>query len=698
MNLPFGLAIRADFHGEFMLFFTILVVLVAVVFITNRRHLGSKDQLGKRNLWIIYLLRISALCILLLLVFDPQISIERTQIHSKKIAVILDDSRSMNQAWEGSSDQIWTSIENLVSRLENFHDIELWSMDGDKLNDIPREFTKTTSNFGWSPVRNASGKKDNIFSAAFLVSDGHLNSGRSPLDLSWSEKLPIYPVYPLNPQTNYELKIIKTAYAYDDLAGNLIDVEVHYLQEGLGGRSALITIQDESGQVLSTAPIRLAQDFGTHTIPTKFMSKEATQLHIALELDDGSLKSTNFMMIEEEKLGLNVLLVSDRLNDLHKFITLNLPDSLYRVSSVVGTKSELTQSISGLSGGNLDLIIINQPGVHFLEGPVNDLIKEAIEAFCPMLIFNNGLESAGPGWQELLGLKENKVINPGVSSTPYWSDTALDHPFYLGLFGRGFTAAELVKFPPIMQEGYFYSSDGAEILEWGLGQNKDPALIIKDTPPQVVFNGSGYWKWFFNLQARSAFGTMWDYLLLYMEDISNFKPVALDVPVEVEATGTQILASISVQDLDQKNISTAELRVWQENVSGDKTVLDLIQEESGDYSAKLNTIYPGETIIIAEAYRFGELWGRDTSRIQLVAFNGEDQSKGVDDVFLSRLARRSGGAIIQVNQDKMPNVPTQTYEQTTSFQVKGVYTKGLFLILLTLLILEWILRRRNGLL
>ncbi|NQV16174.1 hypothetical protein HQ531_12000, partial [bacterium] len=138
--------------------------------------------------------------------------------------------------------------------------------------------------------------------------------------------------------------------------------------------------------------------------------------------------------------------------------------------------------------------------------------------------------------------------------------------------------------------------------------------------------------------------------------------------------------------------------VWQEDETGNQDVLNLIRNEAGFYNASLSTKFPGETQIIAEAYRFGELWGRDTSTIHLVAFNGEDRSEGVDEVFLSRLAARSKGEIIKAGINEMPVIPAQNYEQKTAFHLRGVYTIELFVILLTLLVLEWILRRRLGLL
>ena len=81
-----------------------------------------------------------------------------------------------------------------------------------------------------------------------------------------------------------------------------------------------------------------------------------------------------------------------------------------------------------------------------------------------------------------------------------------------------------------------------------------------------------------------------------------------------------------------------------------------------------------------------------------MSFNGEDQSLGVDEVFLSRLASRSGGRVIQIGEDELPNIPTEMVVRESSYQYRGVRSPFLFAVLVVLLTFEWIWRRRNGLL
>jgi len=81
-----------------------------------------------------------------------------------------------------------------------------------------------------------------------------------------------------------------------------------------------------------------------------------------------------------------------------------------------------------------------------------------------------------------------------------------------------------------------------------------------------------------------------------------------------------------------------------------------------------------------------------------MSFHGEDQSRGVDEVFLSRLASRSGGQVIQFQEDDLPIIPLETITREDSYHFRGVRSPLLFAILLILLSFEWIWRRRSGLL
>lgn len=654
--------------------------------------------MGKWQMRLILALRSAAAVLLLILIFDPQISLNRVRSIPKRVAVVIDQSRSMASAWQGNSGELQTTISNMIHDLEEDHKIEIWGMNGDALELESLEFSKDLSVFSWSPSQRKSPGEEAVYSAAFVISDGHINGGRSPLDTPWSMSLPIYPVLPLEPRSNAVLKIIDLTYTLEEQAVDEVQVKVKTLQEGLVGKTATLVVWSETDQVLGEQTIRLNQKFTDISLPIRVFGDGTHTFKVSLTSENGRLKSEEQLDIQLDKTLKNVLLVSNGVDELHKFLLLNLPDSLYRIYPVLGTNSKQDDAYLNLSENDLDLIILNQPGIHVSSEPIIDLVRAGMEASCPVILFHDGIELLESDWSELMGIQQQKNNIPPGEYTAYWSHTAKDHPMYLGLLGREFSPDEMIKYPPIQHGEIELLYPGAILLVLGGGQKQVPALILNDSPPVAIFRGGNFWEWFFHPQARESFHNIWEYLLIYLEDIASFKPVTLKLPVQTAATGTYVTADILVKDMDNRAIPLAELRVWQEDEEGHQEELDISRIETGKYVCSLITKFPGEKLIVAEAYRFGELWGRDTSRIQLVAFNGEDQSVGVDGALLARLARRSGGEIVYAEQGELPIIPLKYFEERSSTQYRGVRSSGLFVILLTLLILEWILRRRSGLL
>ncbi len=697
MILPFGYTLEAEFHGSLLAFIGLAVLLGVFVVLANRQRPGVRG-LNRNQLGIILFLRISAMMLLLLLVFDPTVSLKRERYLPKRIAVIVDRSESMNQAWLGNSSALKTAISGLVDDLEQTTEIELWSMDGRPLDPGSLDFIEDMSVFSWSPVLGAQDPDQDIYQAAIIISDGQLNGGRSPLDLTWTKALPLYPIFPLGTRANALLKLFDPGYTLDETQPDIIQIQAKIQHEGLIGKQASITIRDEFKVVIGDQQFRLNNVFTDLSIPIRLSGSGVHQLSVVLGLADGDLQTEKSLRVDQGSSQKRVLLVSERVNALHKFLLLNLPDSSFQVHSLIGT--ELAQAAErGISNipEDYDLIILNRPGDQAYSEQLSHLIKAEIKYDCPVIIFQDNSDLLDEQWLDMAGLQRQAPIASYVR-TPYWSESAQSHPFYLGLLGLGYNPADMLNYSPLSLGGLRLDRSGVELLITGRGEQVSSAFSLRDEPPLAVFTGTGYWKWFFHPQSKPSFQLMWEYLLLYLEDIAQFQPVTLDLPVSSAATGSFIKIAVSVSSMDNRLIKNAEVRVWQQAVAGNREELDLSLDNSGKYSANLLAKQPGETVIVAEAYRFGELWGRDTSTIELVAFSGEDQSKGVDEVFLERLAKRSGGKVIHLDQDELPNFPVNYYLVKSANHLRGVRSPAIFVILLTLLLLEWILRRRNGLL
>ncbi|MCF7823963.1 MAG: hypothetical protein K9N35_07285 [Candidatus Marinimicrobia bacterium] len=697
MNLPFGYSLRADFHGGFGLFLGILLGSILFIYFMNRRRVLKRGHLNKASYSMILLLRMVAVFIMLILIFSPELSVERIRLLPKKVAVVIDQSQSMLRAWEGGASQLQSSISRLIKDLQSTERVDVWSMNGNVYEQEKSDFLLDHSSFTWSPGLVSRHQDTEVYKALILVSDGQLNRGRSPLDQNWSKTIPIYPYMPLKPISSSLLSIMDLSYTKAETADPATQIHVKLRQNGLIGQTARLNMLDDSGNLLGQREYRLRQSFPEITIPIQLTLGESHEIRVVLSLIDGRFRSDDRINIDYSNDKKQVLLLSESINELHKFLRFNLPDSLFNVRSISGTSinGELSRE-AGEILQDFDLIILNAPGHLLLTEETRNIFQKEIERSTPIILFYPGQNELAAEWQEILDVNQigtNSIGQHGV----YWGEGNRDHPLVLELEGQGFSAEKLIEFPPISFHEFSLDHPGSKLLVAGPRSEQNNALTISDSPPRAIFNGQNYWEWFFYPQSKNSFSIFWEYLYGYLQDISSFKPLTLELSKNQGATGDFITADIAIADFRKLMIVPSELRVWQEDSAGHKTVLQFVRNKSGTFTATIDTKYAGSQRIIAEAFRYGELWGRDTSRINLIAYNEEFQSEGVDQVFLERLAEHSNGKVITAEKD-LPRFAVEEYEERTTHRFAGIRSPRLFFILLSCILMEWYIRRRSGLL
>ena len=698
MKFPFGFSFEADFSGDGLLFVVLLILGSVFVFLMNKPSPYRSSRQDYLLSWIIPTIRIFALLMLLLLLFSPQLSLNREYSIPKRPAVIIDQSRSMGNAWQGSQEELLSSISQTIGALKENAEVDIWTMKGQEITSDNLSFTDESSAFGWIPPSPSGSETESIYSTVFLFSDGHLNGGRSPLDMTWSKTIEVNAVYPLRPNLNTSLKLIDVTYLSDESRDGDILILGKVQQEGLIGRRAILQVLTENDQLLTEEIIQLNQGFQDIKLSLSKTKVDVRLVKVKVFLEGGEYLEERFLEIVQNESKKNVLIVSERVNRLHKFLIQSFSDSTFHIHIVQGTHldKDLAQSVT--LPENLDLIVLNNPGDHVLETLIRTSMSSETFLTTPSVLFYDGEAKLHSQWIEWLGIDGVELSGASGPQTSYWSETSKDHAFFLGLLGQGFRQGDLMDYAPIDSPPNSIKTNGDPLIMIGRGASSVSVLGISDQPSQAIFSGSGFWKWFFHPQSQNSFELLWDYLLTYLEEIDSFHPVQIDIPVQIAVTGEYVRTNVTIKDFENRIIGAAELRVWQEDEMGNKTSLNLSRGEHGIYQTEIDTKFPGDVVVIAEAYRFGELWGRDTSRIQVMNFNGEDQSRGVDEIFLSRLAARSGGRVIQIGEDELPNIPVEMIERASSYQYGGVRSSVLFAILIGVLTLEWIWRRRGGLL
>ena len=698
MSLPFGFYLEADFNGDTYLFLFLLLIGAVFIFLMNKPGRNNQTRLEAWLNWFFPMARTLTFFIILLLIFSPEVSLHRSYEVQKHLAFIIDQSRSMANAWEDDEDSVKELVVQAIEGLKDNHTVDIWSMDGQKLTSTEISYIDELSIFSWSPDLVNERDGGNLYSTVFLVSDGHLNGGRSPLDMAWSKSIDVNVLYPGDPKTNTSLKIVDLNYLLEGEGNTEYRIRAKLQQEGLHGRRASLQVFTENDQLLNEMMVTLNQSFQDLSLPIKVKPGDDLKVKVKLFLEGGNYLSERFMDLGSIKEKADVLIISERINALHKFLIQSFPDSSHNIHVINGT-TDRDISLNEINfPENIDLLVLNDGG-EFTHKQISGL-KGNMENFSelPIIAFYEGREEMSADLNGDLGIRGYSVKNSSGSQTTYWDEHAMDHAFYLGLLGQGYDPDVLLEYAPIEGSNVHAITNGKKILSIGYGSDERLGFSLEDRPPRAVFQGNGYWKWFFHPHSKPSFELFWRYLITYLDEIASFSPLQVKLPLSNAATGTYLTGDIMIKDLENRNITAAELRVWQENESGEEIALNLTRREDGVYQVQVNTKQSGKQLIIAEAFRFGELWGRDTSRIHLMSYNSEDQSRGVDEVFLTRLASRSGGKVIHLGNQELPHFPVETIRRESSTHFRGVKAPAVFGVLILLLTLEWVWRRRSGLL
>ena len=698
MTLPLGFSLTADFFGRAWLFLVILLAAALLLYLTNHRRAGI-EGVSRSGLRLILLLRFLAVLLLLLLIFDPQLSLVRTQSHPKRVAVLLDRSASMLNAWEGEVQDLQAGTQSIFDQLELKNEVDLWSLDGTVLARVDGEYADRQTFFNWSPALGRDpADQDDVYASVFLVTDGHLNGGRSPMDQAWSTSLPIYPLLPLTPGSDQSLKLLESTSIPDpDHEGQFL-ILLKLQQAGLEGRQLSGSLRGDLTGGQSSVHQTIRSTFIELVLPVTHRADHDQKLTAQLRVDDTEIALTAEILIKALAPRKQVLLLSERVNALHKFLRMSYPDSLFELTSRIGTLEKGQDSDLGIKARELDLIILNQITESYSNPVLLKTVADAVKQNCPLIIFLDTETPMSRDWSELFGLRYTDLHALRGDFSLEWNRQAHEHPFYIGLLGKAVKQSDLLKAAPLTRAEYGIEAPGTVLWNLGIGANSTPAMVLSDRPPQLVLSGGDFWKLFFHPESGSFMANLWAYLNTYLLDIADFKPVKIQSYMTKASTGAMVPLEVQVRDIDGSPIRNAEIRVWQEDPAGRTTSLELMDKLPGRYSVQIQTQLPGSQTIVAEAYRFGELWGRDTSRIELLAFSGEDQSRGVDATFLNRLAQRSGARVLKLGEDAIPEIPREMYVSILSYHWNGLRSPLWFILLVLVLTGEWIIRRRQGLL
>lgn len=686
--------LQLDFGGHGLLFALILLVgLVLITFTHLLRHSESRQGW----LWFLRGLRLLSWLLLILVLFQPQLAVERRVVQEKEVLLLLDDSRSMQSAWVLPPDSLDPAAVAVLNDLDLRQNLETRFMDGrDWRSGEPVTFESASSSLD---IR-ALGKTDelNQSQAVLLISDGHFNAGLNPLDADWTKQVPLYPVLLSKPAESRNVRIQKIQVPTEIKAGKPTRVRTHLKQSGFTGE-ALVLSAWLGDRLVHREDLLIPEEGMTAAFDLTLQDEGTQQLAVRLEHPVRGMRDEKRVELEVEPERTRVWILADAVSPLHRFLHRAIPDSVYNITWITLPGIPLPGSNEiGFPAGSPDLLILIN-AIDLVQ--TADFPGERLSAAgVPTIVFNTRGAPTLPSFYRQMGFSP-QTLHATDPRTVFGSDAGYDHPLGIAYRARvpdrgGLDWADL---PPIQLPAGVIRLSGITLAQTMFQGAVIPVLTLGSNAPVLVFNGEGFWRWFFRPPGEKVFSTYWETAVAYLLHQAEFQPVRLTLLSDKLSVGAPIQGEIYVTDIDGRAVRDVQVTLFEQLPDqSDAQAIPVQRIEAGRHTFRINLAQAGEHQLRAQANRSGKKWGADTLAFQVTAFNPEAQVAGIDMNRLSALAQQSGGRVLRREEVSGFTLPVETIEETRIWRFRGIRSLAVLVILITLLGIEWAWRRRRGLL
>ena len=273
----------------------ILVVAIALAWLIRSRLSQAAPVMRSWRAWVVWALQTALAAILLLLLWQPAITVAELKPQQNIIAVVVDDSRSMAVSEDGATreskavqalqngvlDTLGRSfqvrlyrMDDAVSRIENLKDLKA-AAPSTRIGDSLKQLSDETSDL---PV-----------GAVVVLSDGGDNSGglsAGAIDALRARHIPVHTVGFGRERAEHDVELDEVEVAPRAMADSRLAAKITFHQRGYSGSKVNLTVRDVStgqAKVLASRAVALSSDGNrqTETVMFNVGSAGAKTLEIA---------------------------------------------------------------------------------------------------------------------------------------------------------------------------------------------------------------------------------------------------------------------------------------------------------------------------------------------------------------------------------------------------------------------------------
>jgi uncharacterized membrane protein len=693
---------------------------------------------------VVWLLQSMLVTLVLVLLWQPAITVAELKSQQNMIAVLVDDSRSM--AIADSGDDKKTTREaaavnalnsGILSGLQKRFQTRVYRLDGaiariTRAEELKPVAAATHINDGLKQLTTET--VDLPVGAVVLLSDGSENGGGIDLDTITAlrnRRLPVHTVGFGKERVGRDVEMDDVNVAFRAMADSRMKATVSFHQRGYAGGKTVLTVKD-GDKALTSKDVTLSADGAIQTETVFFNGGTAGVKRMQFSLaplagEENIANNAMARLVNVSGERRRILYVEGEPRWEYKFIRRAAEDDhgLQVVSMLRTTENKIyRQGISDpneLADGfpvraeNLfgyDGIIIGSVEAGYFTPKQQELLREFVDKRGGGLLFLGGrFALADGGWgassvTELLPTflpngKNTFHRDPATAQlTPAGADSAvtrlLDDPAK--------NVERWRKLPYMMDyQDAGTPKPGATVLaEINAGRGRLPLLVTQNygRGRTAVMATSGTWRW----QMSQALGDpthdlFWQQLLRWVAADSP-GPVVASMPVQRLMDDGRVRLTATVRDKEYTLAPDARVVVHMIGPEGSSALVDMtpVPNNAGTFQAEWTAEKPGSYVAEVAAGRGEEELGRDVLTFERTDGVAENFHTEQNRDLLEKLSSETGGRYWKA--EELGRLPSEISYSEAGISVRD--TKELwnmpivFLVLLGLMFGEWLLRRKWG--
>lgn len=742
------LVLLSSWPGWFLVLL-IAAVMCGLALLVRSKLRQATPELRTWRVWLIWALQSALVALVLVLLWQPAILISELNSQQNIIAVLVDDSRSMNVSdvdGKPRESAALAALQNgLLAGLQKRFQTRVYRLDS-KLTPVENvqsiAATGPATHISDGLKQLATETADLPIGAVLLLSDGSQNtagSGGTSLTLEalhalHNRRLPVHTVGFGKEESTHDVEVEDVSIAPSAPANARVSATVNLTQHGYSGQTTKLAVRD-GDKVLTERDITLVPDGRVQTEQLFFPigPAGAKSLSFTVELLPNEENSANNsmtrpIMVSDAKR--RILYVEGEPRWEYKFIrraegddpTIQLASMLRTSENKVyrqgiSNPAELAdgfpsrpEDVFGYSG-----IIIGSVAADYFTPLQQELIREYVDRRGGGVLFLGGRASLSDGGWAASSMNDllPTILPPGnhnfhrnpatVELTPAGFDSPitqiLDDPEKNAQRWRKLTYLADYEDPGTPKPG------ATVLADMHAGHRTLPLLITQNYGHgrTAILATGGTWRW----QMVEALGDpshdlFWQQLLRWLVADSR-GPVVASIPDRLLQDQGHVQITAQVRDRQFQQASNAHVTAHIVGPDNLNAMIDLVPSGNspGVYQADWTAERPGSylaEVVGNSTDSSGQELGRDVVTFQREDGAAENFHTEQNRQFLEQLAAETGGRYWKPSGLK--NLPRDISYSEAGISVRS--TKELwdmpivFLLLLGLPIVEWLLRRKWG--